>query len=208
MRVRLASMVLTLMYRVAAISGLLRPEVTSSAIRHSARGSMGAFRARGESRALRVGKRLPPLGAQGAENGGCFVEGGSGPLALAGFALRGAEHEQTTAELERQSPLARLGDDRGDRPYSRGRVVLGEPQGGFGAAGGDPRPRVVQAPRRLLQPGQPVGCAPREETSCPSFPAPSRESVIGCGGVVRSTSRSRHEAVTVGCRTGCRTSAC
>src|SRR6266498_337286 len=118
MRVRLASMVLTLMYRVAAISGLLRPEVTSSAIRHSARGSMGAFRARGESRALRVGKRLPPLGAQGAENGGCFVEGGSGPLALAGFALRGAEHEQTTAELERQSPLARLGDDRGDRPYS------------------------------------------------------------------------------------------
>ena len=158
--------------------------------------------------ALRVGERLPPLGAQGAEDGGCFVGGGSGPLALAGFALRGAEHEQTTAELERQSPLARLGDDRGDRACSRGRVVLGELQGGFGAAGGDPRPRVVQAPRRLLEPGQPVGCAPREETSCPSFLAPSQESVIGCGGVARSTSRSRHEAVTVGCRTGCRTSAC
>jgi hypothetical protein len=51
------------------------------------------------------------------------------------------------------NPRSRLGDDRGDRRYRRGRVVAGEPQGGFGAVGGDPRPRVIQAPRHLLQRG-------------------------------------------------------
>jgi hypothetical protein len=51
------------------------------------------------------------------------------------------------------NPRSLLGDDRGDRGYRRGRIVPGEPQGGFGAVGGDPRPRVIQAPRRLLQRG-------------------------------------------------------
>jgi hypothetical protein len=161
---------MTLMYRVAAISGFLRPEATSSAIRRSV-GIRAHSGPGGESRALRVGERLPPLGAQGAEDGGCFVE-------VVAALLRWRASRCAVPSMSRQrpnsngNPRSRLGDDRGDRAYSRGRVVLGEPQGGFGAAGGDPRPRVVQAPRGLLQPGQPVGCAPREETSCPSFPAP------------------------------------
>ena len=84
---------------------------------------------------------------------------GGGGAALAGLALRGAQHQQAAAQLERQPPLARLGNHSGDRRGRRGRVAPGEQQGGFGAAAGDPRPGVVQPPRRVLQPGQPAGRA-------------------------------------------------
>jgi hypothetical protein len=125
MRVRLASTVFTLMYRVAAISGLLWPEANE--LRDALLGRReGIVAARREACPLRLGERLPARGAEAGEGGGCFVEGGGGVAALAGFALRGAEHEQAAAEFERQPPLAGLGDDRRDRGHGRNGLALRE----------------------------------------------------------------------------------
>ena len=89
MRVRLASTVLTLMYRVAAISGLLCPEATSSAMRRSVGVSVlsrpGARRARCAA-ASACHRRAPrPANVAAASS---RVPGGL--AALAGLALRGA----------------------------------------------------------------------------------------------------------------------
>ena len=127
MRVRLASTVLTLMYKVAAISGLVCPAATRSAMRRSVGVSVlscpGASRAR-----CAAASACQRGGAEAGEGGDRLVEGGGGVAALAGLALRGAEHEQAAAEFERQPPLAGLGDDRRDgrgrrRPGRAGRAA-------------------------------------------------------------------------------------
>ena len=95
---------------------------------------MSSLSGPGEAGPLRFGEGLPLPGAEAAEGGDRLVQGGAGLAALAGLALRGAEDEQAAAELERQPPLARLGDNRANRGCSGGRAVSGQVQRRFGAA--------------------------------------------------------------------------
>jgi hypothetical protein len=139
MRVRFASTVLTLMYKVAAISGLLCPAATSSAMRCSVGVSVLSFP--GARRARCAAASACQRAAPSEPNVAVASSRGSGRgAALAGLALRGAQDKQAAAELERQPPLARFGDHGGNRLHGRGRVALGQPHGGFGTSAGDPRP--------------------------------------------------------------------
>ncbi len=114
-----------------------------------------AVRAGGQPGPLRRGQGLPSLGAEAVEDGGGFLESGGGVAALAGLALRGAQQQEAAAKLERQPALAGFWDDGGDSGHGGGRVALGQPEGGFGAAAGDPRPGMLQPRRGVLQPGEP-----------------------------------------------------
>ena len=158
MRVRLASTVLTLMYKVAAISGLLCPAATRSAMRRSvgvrALSGPGARRARcaWASACHRWAPRVAKTAAA------------SSRVAAASRRCRALRCAVPRARRQRPSsngsPRSRAsGMTAATAVHGRGGVALREPQGGFGAAGGDPRPWVIQPPRRFLQPGQPAGGA-------------------------------------------------
>ena len=76
-------------------------------------------------------QRLPPGCGEACEDGDGLVEGCCGLAALPGLALRGAQHQQAAAQLERKPTLARLRDDRLDCLYGCGGVAFGEAERGY-----------------------------------------------------------------------------
>jgi hypothetical protein len=78
-------------------------------------------------------------------------------MALPGLALGGAKDQQAAAEFDRQPALTRLSDDARDRVDRSGRMTLSQVEDRLRASAGDPRPRMIEALGRILQPGQPVG---------------------------------------------------